>query len=179
MKKEGQTFSKRFEKKFITDKISLSEYMSKYKDGLGEQFSRDHFLSSSEYTIIKNIYFDDENLSSYHDSVLKKEMRRKIRARTYAENGVPNNLIFFEIKTKIDGQTTKGRVALKKSWYNDFVFNGKIPLNEVIELNHHIKKEKVIKTVDTLSDYIHNKNYRPMLINEYRRQAYKLNLGGG
>lgn len=173
MKDLGQTYAKRFEKKFIADKTKVKAYIENKAQYLSSKFDKDHFESSSNFTIINNTYFDDENLSSYIDSVEKKKKRLKIRARTYAENGIQADDVFLEIKTKEDGITSKSRIMLKKKWYNDFVFKGIVNLDLIIELNNKTDRAEVIQTLEQLSEFIHDKNYKPMLINSYKRTAYK------
>ena len=173
--REGKTFGKRFEKKFITTASLFKSYLKKNKARFEKNFSADHYSEGVDYTLIENIYFDSEDLDSYHDSMAKNKIRHKLRIRRYAENGISNDLLFFEIKSKVYGETCKQRVALKESWLEGFMSYGSYPRFELLELNRPKTDEETLKIVDKILYFIHNLSFVPVLKSSYKRYAFKHN----
>ena len=172
--KEGKTFGKRYEKKYLVNGADLLKFIEVNQEKLRLKYDRDHFLKDSKHTIINNIYFDSNDLDSYQQSMLKTPNRSKLRLRTYAENGVSDDLCFFEIKSKDGDQTLKSRIVLKTAWIRDFITIKDYPVNELLELNALKRKSVVFDTIDSIYKLIHEYNYRPVLQTHYKRWAFKL-----
>lgn len=176
--KEGNTFGKRYEKKYIVKKDVLTQFFKDHHEKITKDFSTDHYDQKSQFTIVNNIYFDSPGLNSYHDSIAKLPERHKLRIRSYAQNGVKEEFIFFEIKAKKEKQTIKTRIVMKEDWLNTFLEVGELPTRPLINLNAHQSKEKTLEIADQLSYFIHTLKYRPVIKSSYKRFAYKLRASG-
>ena len=174
MQKEGQTFGKRYEKKYLADKNLIQNYIEENREKLRLKFSKDHYNKETKFTCIENIYFDSYDLESYHMATEKWEERTKLRVRRYAQDGVKDDKLFFEIKSKENKQTLKERVVMNEQWYEQFLATGTFPRNKVIALNTHHRPIDVIETLDRISHYVHDRGWRPMLKSQYIRFAFKL-----
>lgn len=170
---ESPTFNKRKEKKFLVtyDQIQKLKVLIQAKK---TKFLTDHLAKDTKFTSIENTYFDAPNFSSYHDSILKSDGRFKLRIRSYSQNDVKEDTVFFEIKEKDQGQTLKKRVAFKKEWLDKFIHDGYYPLEEFIALNKGKKTKKIKKNIKFISHLIFNLGYRPVLKSSYVRYAYKI-----
>lgn len=104
----------------------------------------------------ESFYFDDKNLFFYSEHQRGRQNRFKVRYRRYVES----NLIFFEVKHKRKGRTTKNRIRvneLKKSLgieEKDFLKTTLIPqLNLVPSLSNSYKRITLVnkKTIERLT----------------------------
>ncbi len=168
--KESPTFSKRKEKKFIIDREAFLKLKSIFDDPQGI-FKKDYPDKNSDLTHIENIYFDSSNLKSYHLSATGDESRFKFRVRSYSQN---EDLVYLEIKSRNDGQTTKERVVFRKIWMEEFLTNGSFPEESFVLLNSDKPPIKSLEILKSLSTLIHDLNFRPVLRTNYTRYAYKL-----
>lgn len=171
---ESITFFKRKEKKFIIDSKTFSN-LKEIFDGPNSNFKTDHLDKETDFTFIENIYFDSPDLNSYHQSLKGDENRFKLRLRKYAQDfKKADDRIFFEIKSKENGETVKKRVAFKSEWLDSFLKNGNFPEGEFALLNSDKKPQKSLKIIGLIYDLIKDLKYRPVLTSNYIRYAYKL-----
>lgn len=87
-----QTTFKRIETKYIIEKEDVASLMSDLKHYLVED---DHPTST-----INNIYFDTENFDVIKDALAGRNLREKIRMRSYLAQSTPNSQAFLEVKQK-------------------------------------------------------------------------------
>jgi len=158
------TYHKRFEDKYLL----LPDTTELFFDQLQGK------ISEKENAIVENIYFDCPKLSSYEDSVNKRENRLKLRLRQY-ERQFETGDAFFEIKERAGDIVNKKRLLVKKAWAFDFVNSGDLPIRKLLELNSHIKQADALETLEKLSDLIQLKAFRPVLKTRYKRTSYALN----
>jgi len=174
MTKEGKTFNKRFEKKYIVNTAVLAAYIDKNDEILKSTLTSDHVKKDAAYTLIENIYFDNDQLDSYHQSVEKTLFRKKLRLRTYAVDGKVTDLAFFEIKRKEFEQTLKERVVFKTSWLDAFIGHGYYQLAEVCAVNPLKTPAEVSTILNKIGHLLHEQGYHPILKSGYKRLAFKL-----
>lgn len=168
--KESLTFSKRKEKKFIIDGEAFIKLKAILDDPQGI-FKKDYPDKNTDLTHIENIYFDSPDLKSYHLSATGDESRFKFRVRSYSQN---DDLLYLEIKSRNDGQTTKERVVFRKIWMKEFLANGSFPEESFILLNSDKPSIKSLEILKSLSRIIHDSNFNPVLKTNYTRFAYKV-----
>lgn len=171
---EGNTFGKRYEKKFIVNEDLITDLLNNKKNSFSDQFEFDHKDPDSKFTIVENLHFDSPDLHSYHDSMEKKKERYKLRIRYYAQNGLPEQKLFFEIKSKVDKETQKVRVAIKKKWLAPFLAEGIFPKKKILAVNPGKSRSEIMEIMDQLTYFIHEKQHRPILKSSYMRFAFKL-----
>ncbi len=175
MNREGLTFGSRFEKKFIVNRIALTDYLAQNELDFYQKFDTDHYDKKSKFTLVHNIYFDSPHLNSYHDSLLKAPHRLKMRIRSYAQDGNSEEFLFLELKKKNQGETQKKRIAFRKEWLDPFLLSRNfIPIKDIVELNSHQRRGETLSIVDQLSFLVHQLQYRPVISSNYKRFAYKL-----
>ncbi|RLA60364.1 MAG: hypothetical protein DRQ88_12915 [Epsilonproteobacteria bacterium] len=166
--KEGKTFNKRFEKKFLIDSDHLNDLLCSVES---ELFVKDHHDESTCYTTIENIYFDDDKLRSFNESILKSPNRKKLRIRSYAQNDKKEKFLFFEIKSKDNGQTLKSRIVFMEEWLVDFLDDGQLSVDALLKINKN--KIKTLETLESIKYLIHEQNFKPVLKTSYKRFAFR------
>jgi hypothetical protein len=173
MAKNAETFDERYEKKFI---VPLNQIRAMVLDANGAFIKRFEFdyIDDSYYNIIENVYFDDSDLASYHEHVEGKPVRTKLRLRRYSPDGLPGDMVYFEVKSKKEGKTFKSRVKLHPSWVRPFLKDKHLPKNDFFQLNSDMKDKKIEKTLAEIEDLVHNHGFIPMLKSNYMRHAFKL-----
>ncbi|MGT2754386.1 polyphosphate polymerase domain-containing protein [Streptococcus ovis] len=87
-----QTTFKRIETKYIIEKENLATLMADLKHYLTED---DHPTST-----ITNIYFDTENFDVIKDALAGRNLREKIRMRSYLSHPTSDSQAFLEVKQK-------------------------------------------------------------------------------
>lgn len=102
----GQSFN-RFEKKYIVTKTEKDELV----DFLSQHLKWDLYSQSHFYTIY-NIYYDTMDQNIIRQSVDKPPYKAKLRLRSYRCPVEPTDIVFLEIKKKIEGKVTKRRLDM-------------------------------------------------------------------
>jgi len=171
--KESATFAKRKEKKFVVNFKQIQD-LKKLIEENKKKFLTDHLSRETKFTFIENTYFDAPSYPSYHQSIKKLSKRFKLRIRAYSQDNKKDNLVFFEIKGKEDGQTLKNRVAFKSSWVDQYLADGIYPVKEFIELNKGKQSEKALETLSQIDYLVRGLGYSPVLKSSYVRYAYKI-----
>lgn len=152
----------RFEFKYL-----VSE---KYKDFIREDLlpfmKWDNYaqLDKNKRYWVNSLYFDSQNLKSYHDKISGLNNRFKLRLRTYGLK--KGNDIFFEIKRKRNAVVIKDRGIFSPSIYKHFIKEGKI----------NMLNSKGIKKKNTLKDFLFLKDkylMKPKLKIIYQREPFE------
>ncbi len=140
----GQSFN-RFEKKYLLTKTEKDELV----DFLSQYLTFDDYSKTDYYTIF-NIYYDTEDQNIIRQSIDGPPYKAKLRLRSYTCPVEPSDLVFLEIKKKIEGKVTKRRVIMTYDEAVLFVSKGKRPIvadymsNQVLnEIEYYLKRNKV------------------------------------
>ena len=72
------------------------------------------------------------------------------------------------------GNSLKKRIAFKKIWLENFLNNGEIDVDELLELNRDKKKSSVLDFLNKLNEYLFERKYTPVLETSYQRKSYRL-----
>jgi hypothetical protein len=140
----GQSFN-RFEKKYLVTKAEKDELV----DFLSQYLTFDDYSKDDYYTIY-NIYYDTSDQNIIRQSVDRPPYKAKLRLRSYTCPVQPSDLVFLEIKKKIDGKVTKRRLIMTYDEANRFVLKGIKPKvmdymsNQVLnEIDYYLKRNQV------------------------------------
>lgn len=166
------TFHKRYEKKYLLPLESWESRSAIIKAHLSASFVRDKYDRPPAPTIVENIYFDSPDLNSFHDAIGRVENRKKLRLRAYNPQYNSYDILFFEVKRKAEGITSKCRIAFKRGWIGVFMTEGLFPREDLFSLNGHLSQKRVLRGLDELSYLLHECNYSPVIRTQYNREAY-------
>ena len=97
----------RIEKKFRVEQKKLIQLYSWLDKNQAVKIYNDRY--------IKSIYFDNNNFSSYHDSIEGVVPRKKIRLRNYSKNKFDFNNLKLEIKIN----SVEGRYKTSENFKNN------------------------------------------------------------
>ena len=125
--------------------------------------------SGGEYTV-RSIYFDTSDLECYYQKLAGVKRRNKVRLRGY-NNEEDGNLVFFEIKKKIDEPLYKNRAALE---FEDAkkILLGK-PLEGAVIGTKKISKTEAIENARRFMYHIHARQLQPVVTVIYEREPYQ------
>ena len=106
---------KRIEQKYLLSENEYNKLMNRLKDHI----VKDKYFQST----ICNVYFDTDNYDLIVSSIEKDIFKEKVRLRSY---NIPNlnDIVFLEIKSKLDGVVYKRRVTLTLDEFYNYL-NGK------------------------------------------------------
>lgn len=125
--------------------------------------------NGGEYTV-RSIYFDTSDLECYYQKLAGVKRRNKVRLRGYnsREDG---NLVFFEIKKKVDEPLFKNRAPLR---YEDAkkILAGEL-LENVIYGNGKLSKPAAIDNARRFLYHIHARQMHPVVTVVYEREPYQ------
>ncbi len=152
----GQSFN-RFEKKYLVTKAQKDELV----DFLTQYLTFDDYSKDDYYTIY-NIYYDTADQNIIRQSVDKPPYKAKLRLRSYTCPVEPTDLVFLEIKKKIDGKVTKRRVIMTYVDANRFVIKGVRPKM------HDYMSQQVLNEIDY---YLKRNPVQPNYYIAYERRA--------
>ena len=127
---------KRFEKKFVINREQFS--------GLLETIYRHmrfdpYCLNGSTYHL-RNVYYDTPDHQLISISLLKPDFKEKLRIRKYGIQGDGTNLVFLEVKRKIQGIVTKRRASMSLTEIEDFLQQKVLPHREEYYSNQILKE---------------------------------------
>jgi hypothetical protein len=159
--KNIQKFS-RYEFKYILNKkkADLIESESKYFMNYDENV--DHKLDNRYF--VRSLYFDNEFFSNFYEKVDGMKLRKKYRLRTYSKLFSDQNIIFLEMKGRINQHTYKMRTKINPK-HLKFFYN-KLKYSKLIDL---YKNNEVINNF-VFDSY--KKNIFPCVLIDYRRRPY-------
>ena len=127
---------KRYEKKFLLTRGQFEAVLPMLRERMAEEEYGRHTIC--------NLYFDTDSYELIRTSLAKPPYKEKFRLRSY---GVPGeaDMVFAEIKRKIDGVVYKRRVEAAPSVLRDFLENGRLfqadeqIQREILWFLHHYK----------------------------------------
>lgn len=141
---------KRYEKKFILNKSQYDKLVPR----LLEYMEPDKYCKSGKNYSIYNIYYDTERSDVIRHSIGKPYYKEKLRLRSYYVPKSGEDMVFLELKKKINGIVNKRRVELSLHDATKFIELGERPdvkdyINEQVlnEIEYYLKNNKVDKAV--------------------------------
>ena len=140
----------RYEKKFMLTEAQynllipiLSKYMNPNK-----------FCKHGKNYSIYNIYYDTKDSHIIRHSINKPYYKEKLRLRSYTIPSSPTDIVFLELKKKINGIVNKRRATLTLEEAYNFLDHGIRPKtndyinNQVLnEIEYHLENNSVYPTV--------------------------------
>ena len=146
----------RIEKKLYTKKENLFDFKNFIKSK--------NFISQYNDRKVKSIYFDNNLLELYKDSIEGSNPRKKIRIRNYPDN--KNNYLLEKKISSIEGRYKTSK-KISDKLCSDLLLKGIRdknygfckPIIEIIYNREYYKKEDIRVTIDTDIYYkLYNKN---------------------
>jgi hypothetical protein len=160
--KKIQSFS-RYEFKFLLDKKKTeliekeSSHFMKFDDNVNKKLDNRYF--------VRSLYFDNINSSNFYEKVDGMKIRKKYRLRTYSKVNNSSNLIFLEMKGRLNQRTYKNRTKINSNDLDIFFDKRKYPML----LDIYGRDNLVINNF--LFDSF-RKNIFPRVLIDYRRRPY-------
>lgn len=141
---------KRYEKKFVLNKSQYEQLMPR----LLEYMEPDKYCKSGKNYSIYNIYYDTERSDVIRHSIGKPYYKEKLRLRSYYVPKSGEDMVFLELKKKINEIVNKRRVELSLHQATKFVETGQRPkvkdyINKQVinEIEYYLKNNRVDKAV--------------------------------
>ncbi len=147
----------RYEKKYLVTK----DMKEKILEELQGYIKQDDNASSTYYTIC-NIYYDTKDNEIIKRSVSKPIFKQKLRLRCYLSSG-NNDIVFLEIKKKVNGFVNKRRTNITISEANNLIFNKVMPVKK----DYHN-----IQVLNEIYYYVVNRDLEATISINYDRCAY-------
>lgn len=97
----------RCEYKYLLDKMTADALRTR----IAERLTPDENSKGLPY-VISSLYFDSSAHKLYFQTLDRSVYRYKLRLRVYGESNSSDSISFFEIKSKLDGLSTKRRLKL-------------------------------------------------------------------
>jgi SPX domain protein involved in polyphosphate accumulation len=169
---EQGTFIRFEEKFFLPKQNSLS-----FKTSILKYLSLSSPIPGTQFTGIESVYFDSPDFQIYQmHFAARQEERFKVRARSYAPNGVPGDgSAHLEYKSKHAGVSKKTRFQigpeeLKLLW-EGYTIPGD---SKTLEgRNPELEEEKLEERVKHINTLISGIRLKPSCIVRYRREAFE------
>lgn len=137
--------------------IAVRSYIQSY-------LQQDKYAAQSptgQYAIC-SLYLDSQRFDLFHETVLDKCNRFKLRIRGYDDD--PNTPIFFEIKRKLNRIIYKSRAKASKDQLAPILNSYNVPLT---------LPDKDRRTLSQFIHYAQCLQARPMVLIRYMREAYE------
>lgn len=155
---------RRFEFKYLISPVEAE----KIKSYLALYTVRDPFVEGTgkDYYEVLSLYYDSPFFYYYNEKRDGIKKRKKIRLRTYRNNGVFSPYVFFEIKRKDDVIVSKDRFMMSVEDYQTLRTNG--------DLNH-LRPAVDTNTQDLIREFLRERAVRairPVLFVVYDREPY-------
>lgn len=99
---------KRYEKKYLITQEQYNLLIPKILNYM--EF--DEHCKNDKYYNIYSIYYDDDNNNVIRHSISKPYYKEKLRLRSYKIISNPEDIVFLELKKKINGIVNKRRIVL-------------------------------------------------------------------
>ena len=114
---------------------------------------------------VYSVYYDSDNLQTYHDTINGTKNRFKLRLRYYDDR--PETPVFFEVKGRVDNCILKQRCAVKREAVS-LLGSGQLP-----EPEHLLSRDpKNLVALQKFNFLLHKLNARPKAHNSYTREAW-------
>jgi hypothetical protein len=128
----------------------------------------DPFVSSviDHQYLVRSLYFDDPEFTSYYDKEEGVKIRAKFRLRTYDDTPTVKSKVFLELKGRYNQRVFKRRIDLLRGEEQEF------------EVGEQQVAKKILRCVPAGSMHerfeyeLHRKQLEPVLMVEYMRRPY-------
>ncbi len=160
--KDIQSFS-RYEFKFLLNKKKTEliekecQNFLKLDKNINDKFDNRYF--------VRSLYFDNLNSSNFYEKVDGMKNRKKYRLRTYSKINDSLNIIFLEMKGRINQRTYKKRTEIQSKDLD--IFLDKKRYTELLDI---YGKDNLVINNFLFDTY--RKNIFPRVLIDYRRRPY-------
>jgi hypothetical protein len=113
----------RYEKKFV---LTTNQFEAILKS-VQRYMDFDPYCLNNETYHLRNVYFDTADHQLISQSLLKPDFKEKLRIRKYGKQGDGSNLVFLEVKRKVEGVVTKRRAAMSLEEIQAFMKKRRLP----------------------------------------------------
>lgn len=117
---------KRFEKKFVVSKQQFLGLLTP----IHRHMRYDPYCLNGSVYHLRNVYYDTPDHQLISISLLKPDFKEKLRIRKYGVQGDGTNIVFLEVKRKIQGIVTKRRASMTLLEIDEFLRHKTIPPRE-------------------------------------------------
>lgn len=146
----------RYEDKYL---ITMSQYLT-----FLEEIKKYGYLDKYGKYPIKSLYLDDNNFKSAKESIESPLTNTKLRLRSYKVSGITEkDTIMLEQKARINGRVYKIRANLTICDY----------LRCLADIGYISKVKQSDQTLQNLIGYQIENKLKPVILVEYKREAYK------
>ena len=114
---------KRYEKKFVITRHQFEGLLKTIR----RHMKYDPYCLEGNTYHLRNVYYDTIDHQLISISLLKPDFKEKLRIRKYGVQGDGTNLVFLEVKRKIQGVVTKRRASMSLTEIDQFMLKGEIP----------------------------------------------------
>jgi len=114
---------------------------------------------------VYSVYYDSDDLKTYHDTLNGTKNRFKLRLRYYDDR--PGTPVFFEVKGRVDNCILKQRCAVKREAVS-ILAAGQLP-----DPDQLLSREpRHLTALQRFNYLLHSINARPKAHNSYSREAW-------
>ena len=150
---------KRYEKKYLINKEQYNLLIPKILNYM--EFD-EHCKNNKNYNIY-SIYYDNDNNDVIRHSISKPYYKEKLRLRSYKIVSNPEDIVFLELKKKINKIVNKRRIVLTYKEAIDFLEKGIRP-NTYEYINNQVLNE--------IEYYLTKHDVHPAVFIGYSRKAF-------
>ena len=161
----------RQEDKYFLPKKNIEQVI----ETLSDRLALGDIDTDTRYNTNRTIYLDDKDLNTFHDCMLKKRPRLKVRIRQYSPNSLGwEEVAYAEFKMKEeDGFTKKIRVRIPAQDVDGLCNGGQILLDEtLVNINKDIDRRSLEARVKAINSIISRRGLKKQLEVRYERRAY-------
>lgn len=163
MSQDHRLQQQRFELKYLIQEAvtaSMRDFLMCYLE------LDDYGVGQPNYSYpVHSIYFDSDDLKTYHDTLNGNKNRYKLRLRYYDDH--PDTPVFFEVKGRVDNCILKQRCAIRREAV-PLLAAGQLP--EASQL--FSKEPRHMAAIQRFNFLQHRINARPKAHNSYLREAW-------
>lgn len=168
---DAHTLLNRQEDKYFLPKKNIEKVI----EALSDRLALGDIDTDTRYNTNRTIYLDDKDLNIFHDCMLKKKPRLKVRIRQYSPNSQGwEEVAYAEFKMKEeDGFTKKIRVRIPAEKLEILCNGGQIVFDEnLVNINKDIDRRSLEARVRSINSLISRRGLKKQLEVRYERRAY-------
>ena len=153
------TVFKRYEKKYLINEAIMNRMLPV----IYEHMEPDDFCLDGQTYSISNIYFDTEGYDVIRESLSKPFYKEKLRLRSYGIPASPEDVVFLEMKKKVNSMVTKRRAKLTAGEAERFLEKREYPDNSSYMTNQVLRE---------IAYYLSHKKVKAAMRISYERIAF-------
>lgn len=153
------TVFRRYEKKYLMDDVTMNRLLPEIR----KHMEADKFCREGKTYEICNLYFDTEGYDVIRESLSKPFYKEKLRLRSYGVPRAPGDVVFLEMKKKVNRIVTKRRAKLSLGEAEAFLSKRTIPADA------SYMTRQVLTEIDY---YLSHKQVAPAMQISYDRMAF-------